>query len=297
MGCVQPMRAWRKRRGTGVTFTRAEGWADRPVEIKCGRCLGCKRQKAQAWALRITHEASMHRSNCFLTLTIDDKHMPEDRSLDPRHWQLFAKRLRKRAGPFRHLYSGEYGSKEERPHYHACIFGLDMRRGAESFPNEAEHPLWRSAILDDIWGMGHVAIGELEYASAQYTAKYVVKSEGKEKDVERWGGRKPEYISMSRGGRGGEGGIGTSWIKKYKMDAFGDGVLSHQGILHAVPKFYEKVLTELELGAWKHRAARAIDELRQAGELTRSRLDTKEYVLQLNKNRHDREKRRLRANF
>jgi len=286
VGCVQPSRAWRRRHGEGITFVRAEGWADRPVEIKCGRCLGCKRQKAQAWAIRITHEASMHRSNCFLTLTIDDEHMPENRGLDVRHWQLFAKRLRKRAGPFRHLYSGEYGSRWGRPHYHACIFGMDMRRGAESFPNEAKHPLWRSAVLDDIWGMGHVAIGELEYASAQYTAKYVVKSEGKEKDAERYGLRKPEYISMSR-----RPGIGASWIEKFKTDAFGDGVLIHDGKRHAVPKFYERVLDEMELGAWKFKRARAIDELREAGELTRTRLDTKEYILELNRDRRERESR------
>jgi len=285
VGCVQPMRAWRRRLGDGVTFTRAEGWADRPIEIKCGRCLGCKRQKAQAWAIRITHEAQMHSSNCFLTLTYDDENMPENRSLNVRDWQLFAKRLRKKAGPFRHLYSGEYGSRWGRPHYHACIFGLDMRRGAAPFPNLAKHPLWRSPVLDDIWGKGHVAIGELEYASAQYTAKYIVKSEGKEKDKEFYGERKPEFISMSR-----RPGIGASWIEKYKTDAFGDGVLVHDGIRHAVPKFYEKVLDEMELGAWKLRSARAIDELREAGELTRNRLDTKEYILELNRDRRDREK-------
>lgn len=284
MGCVQPGRAWRRRHGEGVTFVRAHGWADRPVDIKCGRCLGCKRQKAQAWAIRITHEASMHRRNCFLTLTIADEHMPKDRSLNVRHWQLFAKRLRKKAGPFRHLYSGEYGSRWGRPHYHACIFGMDMREGAEPFPNEAKHPLWRSAVLDDIWGMGHVAIGELEYASAQYTAKYVIKSEGKKKDLEKYGDRKPEYISMSR-----RPGIGASWIKKYKSDAFGDGILVHDGIRHAVPKFYERELDEMELGAWKQRNARAIDQLRDAGELTRTRLDTKEYILQLSQDRKERE--------
>lgn len=295
MGCVEPQRAWRRRDGKGVTFNFREGWSDKPLEFKCGRCLGCKRVKAQAWALRIVHESQMHKYNCFLTLTIDDEHLPDDNSLDIKHWQLFAKRLRHKAGPFRHFYSGEYGTKYDRPHYHACIFGLDMRRGedADFFPNGAgDSPLWRSKTLDEIWGMGHVAIGELEYGSAQYTAKYLVKSEGKVEDQKRYQGRKPEYISMSR-----NPGIGAKWIEKFKTDAFGGGFLAFDGKRHAVPKFYERVLTDLELRAWREKNAKLMDKFIASGETSWQRRDVKEMLLRIEHQNRSRAKESFSEGF
>jgi len=292
VGCVQTQRAWRRRDGQGITFRFNEGFSDQPIEFKCGKCLGCRRVKAQAWALRIVHEAQMHERNCFLTLTIDEENMPEDRSLDVRHWQLFAKRLRQKAGPFRHFYSGEYGEKYDRPHYHACIFGLDMRIGACIFSGDGSSPLWRSPILDDIWGMGHVAIGELEYGSAQYTAKYLVKSQ-REQDLDsKMGTRKAEYISMSR-----RPGIGASWINEYKWDAFSDNYLTHQGKRHAVPKYYEKVLTDGELEAWKDKTQVQLRKWIDSGEGTWERRETKERILEIQKKKKDRKKELINENF
>jgi hypothetical protein len=42
------------------------------------------------------HEASLYDNNCFLTLTYDDEHLPEDGSLRYEDFQLFMKRFRKR---------------------------------------------------------------------------------------------------------------------------------------------------------------------------------------------------------
>ena len=39
------------------------------LSLPCGRCIGCRLERARQWAVRIMHESKMHDTNCFLTLT------------------------------------------------------------------------------------------------------------------------------------------------------------------------------------------------------------------------------------
>ena len=66
-------------------------------------------------------EASRYSSNCFVTLTYDEDHLPLDRSVSRREVQLFMKRLRKAISPLRVRFfaCGEYGERFGRPHL-AC---------------------------------------------------------------------------------------------------------------------------------------------------------------------------------
>lgn len=62
----------------------------------CGYCIGCRLDKAKDWAIRCIHEAQLHKQNCFITLTFDDKHLPDDLSVDKPTFQKFIKRLREK---------------------------------------------------------------------------------------------------------------------------------------------------------------------------------------------------------
>ena len=64
-------------------------------ELPCGQCMACRLNHARMWSIRISHEASCHTHNVFLTLTYDDEHLPSDGSVHKRDLQLFFKRLRK----------------------------------------------------------------------------------------------------------------------------------------------------------------------------------------------------------
>lgn len=66
----------------------------RKLEVPCNQCSGCRRRQSLEWALRCTHEAQMHRYNCYITLTYDDNHIPTGYTLRHRDWQLFMKSLR-----------------------------------------------------------------------------------------------------------------------------------------------------------------------------------------------------------
>ena len=71
--CYYPLTAWRSRhRGPsgklGVTFRLGDGYADMPLKLPCGQCVGCRLERSRQWAVRCVHEAQMHDRNCFITL-------------------------------------------------------------------------------------------------------------------------------------------------------------------------------------------------------------------------------------
>lgn len=43
---------------------------DKLFNVPCGRCIGCKIERARQWAVRGQHEQSQHRTSCSLLLTI-----------------------------------------------------------------------------------------------------------------------------------------------------------------------------------------------------------------------------------
>lgn len=233
MPCYAPLQGWRSRERNpsgkrGVTFDFKEGYADQPVDVPCGQCIGCRISRSRQWALRILHEAKTHEDNCFLTLTYADDKCP--RSLQLSHLQLFIRELRRRTGQkVRYFGVGEYGEAFSRPHYHVCLFGYD-------FPDKK---YWcgsglskqsRSALLEDIWVHGFSTVGSLTSASAQYAAKYVTKID-RRKD---YGGRRPEFAVMSR-----NPGLGSAWIDQFSSSVFPrDFVVVDGGRRVAVPRFY-----------------------------------------------------------
>lgn len=203
--------------------------------------------------MRCYHEAQLHEENCFLTLTYDDEHLPEDGSLDLRHFQLFMKRFRKRCGEgIRFFHCGEYGSKHRRPHYHAIIFGYDFK-DKKFFKMVNDYPLYTSVFLDSIWELGYSTIGDVTFQSAAYVARYVTKKvtgEQAEKHYEVMDPEtgeitrlKPEYCTMSRGSKKlRTGGIGKGWYERFKSDAYPSDFVIVDGVRIRPPRFYDGML-------------------------------------------------------
>ena len=135
MPCYTPETGYRSRMGrnpeTGkwpIVFNVADGYHDMPVQVPCGKCIGCRLDYSRKWAIRCVLEAQMHKENCFLTLTYDDEHLPKGEKLEKEEMQKFWKRLRKATGTkIRYYMAGEYGTEGGRPHYHACVFGWKPR--------------------------------------------------------------------------------------------------------------------------------------------------------------------------
>lgn len=272
MPCFKPLKAY-KGPGGKIFFDSKKGFVDRPLELPCGQCVGCRAERSRQWALRCVHEAAMHTridpvtgtrvpNNSFITLTYDDKHLPKDGGLHVEDWQKFAKRLRDRIGPFRFFHCGEYGDKFSRPHYHACIFGYDFTSDrvflkdsqvSRFSQKKGFNALYVSPLLTEAWGMGHCTVGNLTYESAAYVARYIMKkATGELAETEYlradpvtgavWNVR-PPYITMSRGGRGGKGGIGKSWFEKFAGDVYPEDEVVHDGRRFRPPRYYDSLLS------------------------------------------------------
>ena len=185
MKCTSPF----KKEIDGVVYT-----------LPCGQCMSCRLNHARMWSIRISHEASTHLHNVFLTLTYDDEHLPVDNSVHKRDLQLFFKRLRKSLGTkIRYFACGEYGDKFGRPHYHAIVFGLSA--DCAVFRNKKFDRKTQGYYCDmPCWDKGFVHIGSVTVDSANYVAGYVTKKlKGKNaKDYYLQKGIEPEFVLMSR---------------------------------------------------------------------------------------------------
>ena len=223
MTCYHPITAWRSIDGRGangkwpLTFKVNEGYEDLEVQIPCGKCIGCRLEKSRQWAMRCTHEATLHKENCFLTLTYDNYHLDPSGSLNVTDIQLFMKRLRKRfeGKKIRYFQCGEYGDLHQRPHHHVIIFGLDFHDKELAEIANTKNPLYTSNILSILWPFGLHRIGSVTFESTAYVARYVLKKITGEEAENHYQGRLPEYVTMSR-----RPGIAYGWIEKYKDDVY-----------------------------------------------------------------------------
>lgn len=243
MACYHPLSAWRhplylsnggERR---LSFVPFPGWNE--IKVPCGQCIGCRLERSRQWALRCVHESTLHKHNCFLTLTYDDLHLPEGGSLNIEDITKFMKRLRKRVEPLkiRFLQCGEYGSEFLRPHHHALIFGYDFPDKELFFRSSSGELTYRSAELETLWPFGFSSIGDLTFESAAYVCRYVLKKiTGKNAD-EHYNGLKPEFITMSR-----RPGIASDFFDKFSDDMYPkDFITIRDGQRCRPAKFYDRL--------------------------------------------------------
>lgn len=238
------------------------------------------------WALRCVHESKLHEAKCFITLTYDDKHLPEGNTLVKSDLQKFFKRLRKKCGSFRYFACGEYGEKGLRPHYHAIIFGLSFQEDRKKLSTNGRGDiLYYSKTLTETWQNGHATVGSFTYATAAYTARYILKKIGGEhahnhyyRADPRTGQLShvvPEFACMSL-----KPGIGYGWWEKYKADAFPSDFLTHEGKRHVVPRYYTNLFKKENENGHKQIIAKRKREMKRfAHDNTPDRLAVKEEVL------------------
>jgi len=245
MGCNAPLSGWKSKEKTAlgkraVTFDIHQACIDLPISVRCGQCHGCRLDKAREWAMRCTHEAQLHEDNSFVTLTYDDEHLPTHNgipTLRKQDFVLFMKRLRKKRGHRISFFQcGEYGSLSGRPHHHALLFNCGFT-DRTLWRRSGDHPLYRSEELETIWKGGQAEIGDVDYNSASYVARYTMKLK---QDLKP--GQLPEYLTMSR-----RPAIGRLWIEKYLADVYPrDEVITRPGNKNKPPRYYDQQLEKLD---------------------------------------------------
>lgn len=220
-------------------------------KLPCGQCIGCRSDKARDRAIRCVHEARMHDRNCFVTLTYDQEHVPQDYSVRKRDLQLFHMRVQEFFGPGKSYNSvAEYGDQDGRPHYHSCLFGVDFSEDRKRWSKRNGHQVYRSAKLEQLWPYGHCEIGSLTPQSAGYCARYSMKKvTGKRADdhyfrVSPIDGElhrvEAEFSLMSR-----RPAVGLRYLREFAGDMFPSGFCVVDGRPQAVPRYYKLKLPEL----------------------------------------------------
>lgn len=242
MPCYHPIQAYRRIDGEVVFVERGD--IQYSMQLPCGQCVGCRLERSRQWAVRCMHEAQMHERNCFITLTYREAN--EFESLDYSDFQRFMKRLRKATNAkIRFFMCGEYGEKFSRPHFHACLFGYDFSDKVVHKTVAGGSVLYRSPLLERLWPDGFSSIGEVNFQTAAYTARYVLKkvngdlAENHYEYIDPGSGeilrRVPEFCRMSL-----KPGIGANWIDRFTSDVYpSDGVVVN-GVETKPPRYYDK---------------------------------------------------------
>lgn len=221
----------------------------------CGSCIGCQLDRAQDWTTRLVQELHFHADASFCTLTYSDEWLPANHSLSIRHMQLLIKRLRRAIAPKRISYfiAGEYGEKTQRPHYHAIIFGHDLRGPKViGMSRNGEHKRYNSPALQALWSdpetrspFGLVEVGSVTPASISYIAGYCVKKVGQAltpiviDENGEFVPAEPEFILASR-----NPAIGLRYWQKYGRQAVNHDNVVIDGDIRPLPKYYSKKLAE-----------------------------------------------------
>lgn len=300
MPCYKPLHGYRSDtpNDTGkfpVLFKQPRGKDLPEVTLACQKCLGCRLERSRQWALRCVHEASLHPENTFITLTYNDENLPKDLSLHKEDWNLFLKRLRKSLYPkkIRFFMCGEYGLDQEalkqgihalgRPHYHAIIFNHQFTDLTPFTQNNYEDVIYTSETLSNLWGKGFVTVGNADFESAAYCARYITKKITGDMAIDHylWCDpytgetflREPEYSTQSR-----RPGIGRDWFKKYKTD-LDKGFITFRGKKMQPPKYYDTLFEDSDPFRFDElKEIRLLSQLENAHDNTYERLVIKEKI-------------------
>ncbi len=294
MACYRPLTAFQCFDGS-VVFVERQGDVVRRLSLPCGQCVGCRLERSRQWAMRCMHEASLWPANCFITLTYSDEHLPESGSLEYDDFQKFMKRLRKRfrgvaAGPspsalfpIRFYMAGEYGENFGRPHFHACVFNFDFPDKTLWMKTKSGSRIFRSKSLEELWPFGYSSIGDVNFQSAAYVARYIMKKitgKGSEYHYQTVSGdgeileRKPEFNKMSL-----KPGIGAGWFEKFRDDVYPHDFVVVNGKKVKPPRYYDgKFKKEYPLEFEDIQWRRQQDAMQRAVDSSDERLAVREQV-------------------
>lgn len=208
--------------------------------VPCGKCIGCRKDKAKEWTIRMLHEKNSWRNSIFITLTYADSDDDVIPVLDKKEFVKFMKRLRKAKEPDKIKFYGvgEYGDTLGRAHYHAIIFGMSAYEGS---------------LIEKAWPKGIVDVGTVTERSIAYVAGYVQKKY--KEDPKMY-----DDLEIERPFQLQSKGIGKEWCEVNKGAIEERLMVTMNGKPQAVPRYYKKVL-DLDLTKFEIRHKEVLEEL------------------------------------
>lgn len=186
----------------------------------------------------------------------------------------------------RYYYGGEYGEKYNRPHYHACLFGIDFRDKKHVETTTGGFKLYESPTLSQLWTQGRHTIAELTWETAAYTARYIMKKitgnnkkqhyEKIDKETGEIITLEPEFNDMSR-----KPGIGHDWLQQWYKDVYKkeQSGVRIRGNLTQPPRYYDKLYKNIHERHYEYiKLQRDLDARENWKNTTPARLQAEEII-------------------
>lgn len=196
----------RPRKGPKMCISPSHVWISRgpmpeQVPVPCKHCWRCRQNRVNDYVARCLAEASTSAHSCVITLTYAPRDDLSDKVLQPRHFQLFMKLLRRAGHKVRYFVAGEYGDENGRAHFHAALFFTEVAKAEfeyqDTMPvlripdyntNHVADPASSARFCREIphkrmvhireWPHGHVTVDwSASEKSMRYVAKYLLKED------------------------------------------------------------------------------------------------------------------------
>lgn len=233
MKCGDPVLVYNKANGVRLFrhFSLATKWFKENAQatFDCRKCLHCRPKYARENASRCVLNASLHKRNCFLTLTYDESRPGYHNSYNPRDLKNFKTALRRK---FKHkkidiFRVHEYGENRKK-HWHLVVFNHD-------FTDKVVHtikkgiPLYKSKTLSKLWKHGFASIGDVTEASAMYQSQYM------KKDFQ-YG-----YVTSKMKSKSHHSGIARDYFFKHYKQVLQLGYVPVNGEKLPIPRYFLKL--------------------------------------------------------
>lgn len=225
--CVTPWRVYAK----DEPFLNGS----KSMVIPCGRCPECIKKRQNAWVVRFKLEQQYWRKvfagsqTYFITLTYDDKHLPETRDMAIKNWQACLKSLYRNLNHRPRYYCvSENGSVHGRLHFHCLLFGMPV----------VDMDVFRKKTLAKAWPYGFNTCTYATGKTLWYVSKYVTK------DISAFNSTAWKCIeSYSK-----RPALGAMALNHQFKDYFSDNCTTHfvdSGFHYSLPRsLVKRVLTE-----------------------------------------------------
>lgn len=244
MACFHPQDMYTDGKG-GYSMVERPPYTFRKILFKCGKCVGCLKDRRDEWSMRVMDEARVRGPlNCsFLTLTYDVEHIPMPPHVSKEALRLFIRRLRKAHPELKIKYfgCGEYGDKGGRPHYHLIIFGYNFPDRKFYSKNKSGDRRYKSDELERLWPFGLCEVGDVTHRSAGYCASYLVKSGGQGPLWNDGTGVDPVRLAPPFQAMSTHPGIGANYFERYGAHDFAFDFHLVEGSKRKIPRYYEKL--------------------------------------------------------
>jgi len=202
--------------------------------------MACRLNHAQDWSTRLLCEHTYNQKAAFVTLTYMDSKLPVNHYYDKvnkknvliptlrkKDIQLWLKRLRKQfpERKIKYYLAGEYGEKEQRPHYHAIMFGLSI--------NELKtigYMSWNKCTLKNF------VVDVVCPETINYVTKYIIDKDKGYTAAESYKHREAPSALISNG-------IGLEYCYRHADELRRNlSLMGPGGTIRPIPRYFRKVL-------------------------------------------------------